>query len=156
MEWLELLGTLNEALVKMALNVSDHRKTPVLHSTVGCLSVQEPSPHEQPWLSYCKITPPSPFSCSCFPGSLTAVALAGFTYYTCLIAPKYSKHAIHGPFSPRSLLSSKDSMWRTPPNMCTCLLTLVAEPTVSGLTRHSIIPVYIFQPGVEDLNLDPL
>lgn len=47
-------------------------------------------------------------------------------------------------------------MWRTPLNMCTCLLTLVAEPTVNGLTRHSIIPVYIFQPGVEDLNLDTL
>lgn len=26
---------LNEALVKVALNVSEHRKTPVLHSTVG-------------------------------------------------------------------------------------------------------------------------
>lgn len=40
LEWLELLSILNEALVKMALNVSDHRKTPVLHSTVGCLSLQ--------------------------------------------------------------------------------------------------------------------
>lgn len=62
LQWLELLGTLNEALVKTALNVSDHRKTPVLHSIVRCLSVRDPSPHEQPCLSYCKITPPPLFS----------------------------------------------------------------------------------------------
>lgn len=89
LQWLELLGTLNEALVKTALNVSDHRKTPVLHSIVRCLSVRDPSPHEQPCLSYCKITPPPLFSLMPpHPSYLTAITLAGFAYYTCLIAPK--------------------------------------------------------------------
>lgn len=75
LEWLELLSILNEALVKMALNVSEHRKTPVLHSTVECLTLQVSTPHEQQRLGYCKINPP--LSCSCFSGSLTAVPLDG-------------------------------------------------------------------------------
>lgn len=74
---LELLGTVNEALVKTALNVSEHRKTPVLHSTVGSLPLQVSPPCERRWLSYCKINPPLPTSCSCFPASLTAVPLDG-------------------------------------------------------------------------------
>lgn len=74
---LELLGTVNEALVKTALNVSEHRKTPVLHSMVGSLPLQVSPPCERRWLSYCKINPPLPTSCSCFPASLTAVPLDG-------------------------------------------------------------------------------
>lgn len=54
----ELLGILNEALVKMALNVTEHRKTPVLHSTVGCLPLPVLHRYEQQLLGYCKITPP--------------------------------------------------------------------------------------------------
>lgn len=71
--WLELLGILNEALVKMALNVFEHRKTPVLHSIVGYFPHQLSTPHEQQRSGYCKITPPH--SCSCFPASLTVVPL---------------------------------------------------------------------------------
>lgn len=56
-EWMDLLGILNEALVKMALNVSEHRKTPALHSTVGCLTLLVSIPPEQRWWDYCKITP---------------------------------------------------------------------------------------------------
>lgn len=59
LEWLELLGILNEVLVKMALNVSGHRKTPVLHSTVGCLTLQVSTTHERWWLGYCQINPHS-------------------------------------------------------------------------------------------------
>lgn len=53
---LELLSILNEALVKMALNVTEHRKTPVLHSTVGCLPLPVPDSYEQQSSGYCKIT----------------------------------------------------------------------------------------------------
>lgn len=50
---------LNEALVKMALNVSEHRKTPVLHSTVGPFPRRLlPIIARQHWCGYCKLTPP--------------------------------------------------------------------------------------------------
>lgn len=59
-----LLGILNEALVRTALNVTEHRKTPVLHSTVGCLPLPVPDSYEQRLLGYCKITPPPSSSSS--------------------------------------------------------------------------------------------
>lgn len=61
---LEPLGILNEALVKMALNVTEHRKTPVLHSTVGCLPRPVPDSDEQQLLGYCN---PPPSSSLMFP-----------------------------------------------------------------------------------------
>lgn len=39
-EGLQFLGILNEALVKMALNVCEHRQTPVLHSAVRSIPLQ--------------------------------------------------------------------------------------------------------------------
>lgn len=87
---------LNEALVKMALNVTEHRKTPVPHSTVGCLPLPVPDSHEQQLLGYCKKPPPR----SCFPGSLKALPPDRVDpHITCLIPQKYAKHADQSPFS---------------------------------------------------------
>lgn len=135
----ELLGILNEALVKMALNVTEHRKTPVLHSTVGCLPLPVPESYEQRLLGYCKISPPPP--CSCSPGSFKALPPDRVgPHITCLIPQKYAKHVDPSPFS-LGRISKGDPLLNISGDKR--LLTFEAKTTWGGRTQHRIIFVHL-------------
>lgn len=85
----------------MALNVTEHRKTPVPHSTVGCLTLPVPDSYEQQLLDYCNPTPRPLHVAHVSPGSLKAVPLDRVgPHITCLIPQKYARHAVQSPFSP--------------------------------------------------------